>query len=171
MPTQSTKEFVAGESFMLLGQQRRLKFSRQVGPSAAMATGLSLVVLAAPRRAPTKEETRKALSLCFRNEAAVVFRQRLIRLFPKLGLKEIPRLLIANQTRRWGSCNSRNELRINWRLVGAPLSIIDYVIVHELCHLRWQDHSASFWRELRRIMPDYQIREQALASLGPSLLF
>jgi predicted metal-dependent hydrolase len=100
-----------------------------------------------------------------------VFRQRLQRYLPKLGLKEAPRLYIADQTRRWGSCNERGELRLNWRLVGAPLSLVDYVIVHELCHLRWRDHSARFWRELRRAMPEFQIHEQALAQVGPELIF
>ena len=79
--------------------------------------------------------------------------------------------MIADQTRRWRSCNQRGELRLNWRLVGAPLSLIDYVIVHELCHLHWSDHSPRFWRELRRVMPDYVVREQALARIGPELVF
>ncbi len=171
MPTQSTKEFVAGESFSLLGQQRRLIFENRAGPMSAVPSGRSLIVSVPTKRAPTKEETRKALSACFRIEATIAFRQRLLRFLPKLGLKEVPRLFIADQTRRWGSCNVRGELRVNWRLVGASLSLVDYVIVHELCHLRWSNHSARFWRELRRVMPDYQVREQRLSLVGPELIF
>jgi predicted metal-dependent hydrolase len=171
MPTQSSKEFVAGESFFLLGQHRRLKFVPQLGAVSAVASGRSLVVATPPTEPPTKRQTREALSLCFRKEAASTFAQRLRRFLPKLGIKEAPRLMIADQTRRWGSCNLRGELRLNWRLVGAPLSLIDYVIVHELCHLRWSDHSARFWRELRRVMPDYLVREQALAQIGAELIF
>jgi predicted metal-dependent hydrolase len=171
VPTHSRKEFVAGESFLLHGQHRRLKFVSRHGPVIAVASGRSLVVFAPTRKPPTNRNTREALSLCFRKEAATTFAQRLVRFLPKLGVEEAPRLMIADQTRRWGSCNLRGELRLNWRLVGAPLSLIDYVIVHELCHLHWRDHSPRFWREIRRVLPDYAAREQALARIGPELIF
>lgn len=171
VPTASTKEFVAGESFSLLGQQRRLKFVSREGAVTAEVSGRSLVVAGPAQRALTPKEIRSALRACFQREATFVFRQRLLRFWPKLGLKTPPRLHLADQTRRWGSCSSRSELRLNWQLVGAPLSLVDYVIVHELCHLRWSNHSTRFWRELRRILPDYTQRERALAAVGPDLIF
>lgn len=171
VPTRSNKEFVAGETFSLLGQQKRLTFVIKEGHPAVSTLGRSIVILRPAKRTQTRQEIRNALSEFFRCEAAVIFRLRLQRFLAKLGLKEAPRLYIADQTRRWGSCNGRGELRLNWRLIGAPISLIDYVIVHELCHLLWSDHSSRFWRELRRVMPDYRIREQSLCDLGPSLVF
>jgi predicted metal-dependent hydrolase len=171
MPTKSTKEFVAGETFFLLGQQRRLEFVSRTGPIEAIISGRSLVMTAPLRRALEKKETRDALRVCFQREAGEVFRLRLQRFLSKFGLSEAPRLVIADQSRRWGSCTGSSALRLNWRLVGAPISLIDYVIVHELCHVRWRDHSVRFWRELRRIMPDYLLREGELARIGPDLVF
>src|SRR5258707_1209387 len=57
---------------------------------------------------------------------------------------------------RWGSCNSRREVRLAWRLVKAPLHLVDYVICHELAHLRHMNHSAAFWNEVERQCPDYK---------------
>lgn len=171
LPIGSSKEFVAGETFFLRGQQQRLEFVRRSGPVEAKVSGRSLVISAPSRKKLTKGESSAALRACFRREAADVFPQRLERFLSKLGLKASPRLFISHQTRRWGSCNLRGELRLNWRLVGAHLSLVDYVIAHELCHLRWHDHSARFWRELRRVMPDHLSRERELAQMGPDLIF
>ena len=66
-----------------------------------------------------------------------------------------PRLFISSALARWGSCNSRRELRLAWRLVKAPVELIDYVICHELAHLRHMNHSAAFWSEVERQCPGH----------------
>ena len=65
---------------------------------------------------------------------------------------------ITDATQRWGSCNHRGGLNFSWRLIQAPLSIVDYVIVHELVHLRQPDHSPKFWAKVEALMPDYKRR-------------
>ena len=67
-----------------------------------------------------------------------------------------PRFLLSSAMGRWGSCNSRREIRITWRLVKAPAELVDYVICHELAHLRHMNHSAAFWAEVERQCPDYR---------------
>jgi predicted metal-dependent hydrolase len=67
-----------------------------------------------------------------------------------------PRFLLSSAAARWGSCNSRREVRLAWRLVKAPPALVDYVICHELAHLRHMDHSAAFWAEVERQCPDYR---------------
>jgi hypothetical protein len=171
LPTGSSKEFVAGETFFLRGQQRRLEFVSRGGPVEASVSGRKLIISVPAGKDLTKRKTTEALRSLFQREAADVFPQRLEKFLPKLGLKVAPRLYIAHQTRRWGSCTRRGELRLDWRLVGAHLSLVDYVIAHELCHLRWHDHSARFWRELHRIMPDHHSRERELAQVGMDLIF
>ena len=69
---------------------------------------------------------------------------------------------ITDACERWGSCNHRGGLNFSWRLVQAPLEIVDYVIVHELVHLRQPDHSRKFWAKVREIMPDYERRRKWL---------
>jgi len=78
-------------------------------------------------------------------------------------------VLIRNQRRRWGSCGGDGTLRLNWRLILAPPALLDYVVVHELAHLAVRDHSAAFWSEVARVMPDHRERRSALRALGPSL--
>jgi predicted metal-dependent hydrolase len=71
-------------------------------------------------------------------------------------------LCITNAQGRWGSCTYKGGLNFSWRLVQAPLEIIDYVIVHELVHLRQHDHSKKFWATVESLMPDYQRRREWL---------
>lgn len=69
---------------------------------------------------------------------------------------------ITRAQTRWGSCSSRNNLSFSYRLMLSPQECIDYVIVHELCHLRQMNHSQDFWREVAAILPDYKTREKYL---------
>jgi predicted metal-dependent hydrolase len=66
---------------------------------------------------------------------------------------------ISNAERRWGSCTSKGTLNFSWRLIMAPLEIIDYVVVHEMIHLNQTDHSKIFWNKVRSILPDYEKRK------------
>ena len=69
---------------------------------------------------------------------------------------------ITDASQRWGSCTSTGGLNFSWRLIQAPLEIVDYVIVHELVHLRQPDHSKKFWSKVKEIMPDYERRREWL---------
>jgi len=73
-----------------------------------------------------------------------------------------PKLSVSSALTRWGSCNSRREVRLAWRLMKAPADLVDYVICHELAHLRHMDHSAAFWSEVERQCPDYRQRRKRL---------
>lgn len=67
---------------------------------------------------------------------------------------------------RWGSCSAQNVLNFSWRLIFAPLPLIDYVVVHELCHIGCMNHSKNFWRRVASVMPDYAICRKALKEYG-----
>ncbi|MBC7766005.1 MAG: M48 family metallopeptidase [Hyphomonadaceae bacterium] len=73
---------------------------------------------------------------------------------------------VIQSKHQWGSCNTHKEISFNYRLAMAPLELIDYVVVHELCHLMHMNHDRSFWRRVGSIMPDYKKRQDALARLG-----
>ncbi|MFI5263265.1 MAG: M48 family metallopeptidase [Candidatus Kapaibacterium sp.] len=72
------------------------------------------------------------------------------------------KLTLRNQKTRWGSCSKRKNISLNWKLIKTPISVIDYVILHELTHTQYFDHSKSFWHKLEQVCPDYK---QALAWL------
>ena len=80
------------------------------------------------------------------------------------------RIRIGGQRTLWGSCSTRGTLSFNWRLVLAPLEVLDYVVVHELCHLRVADHSRSFWALVERHRPPWRDQRDWLRKHGPELL-
>jgi predicted metal-dependent hydrolase len=82
--------------------------------------------------------------------------------YAKLLGVEYSALLIRDQKRRWGSCDSRGVIRYNWKIMMTPLKLIDYLVVHELCHLRVRDHSSRFWNLVGTILPDYRERREEL---------
>ena len=79
------------------------------------------------------------------------------------------RVTIRQQKTRWGSCSSQGTICLNWRLLLLPSDLCDYVLVHELCHLRHLDHSAKFWSLVESVFPDYEERERRLESLQGTL--
>lgn len=104
----------------------------------------------------------------YRKQAMVDFSRRLELLAAKLGI-ETPRLFLSNAATRWGSCNSRSEVRLNWKLLQAPPHIINYVVAHELAHIREMNHSARFWAVVESIFPEYKKAERELKQLSSRL--
>lgn len=74
----------------------------------------------------------------------------------------VPRVTIRNQRSRWGSCSRRGTISLNWRLIQTPAFVQEYLIWHELSHLRQMNHSAKFWREVARVCPDFETAERWL---------
>jgi predicted metal-dependent hydrolase len=88
---------------------------------------------------------------------------------PTIGVKP-QRIQIRDQRSRWGSCSTRGTLSFNWRLVLAPFEVLDYVVVHELCHLREPNHSRRFWKLVEQRRPDWRAQRDWLHEHGPELL-
>lgn len=78
-------------------------------------------------------------------------------------------ITIRDQKTRWGSCSSNGTLSFNYRLIFAPPAILDYVVVHELCHLTHMNHSKDFWNMVESVLPDYKERRQWLKEHGQEL--
>ena len=80
------------------------------------------------------------------------------------------RITIRDQETRWGSCSAKGTLSFNWRLMLAPPAILDYVVVHELCHLTHMNHSAAFWQAVEAVYPDYRSARRWLKEHGQELI-
>lgn len=80
------------------------------------------------------------------------------------------RITIRNQKTRWGSCSGKGNLNFNCLLMLAPEKVIDYVVVHELCHLIEMNHSKAFWEQVERVMPDYKVQKQWLKDHGNEIM-
>jgi len=104
----------------------------------------------------------------YKKQAITDFTRRLEIFSSKLGVK-FTSLTLSNAASRWGSCNSKKEIRLNWRLLQAPPHIINYVVCHELAHIKEMNHSGKFWATVASIFPDYKAAEKELKSISPQL--
>ncbi len=114
----------------------------------------------------TPAQIRDAVQAWLMEQAKALFTQRLNHFAPILGV-QWRKLSLSNAGTRWGSAGSDGSIRLNWRLVHFKPDIIDYVVAHELSHLRVMDHSPLFWETVRTVVPDYahrraQLRDEAL---------
>lgn len=162
------KEFVSGESFPYLGRHLRLKIRQghhTNKPVVNIGRGRLEVLLNTASNGIRIEEIKGAVVFWYKTQAARYIPERVKIYAKKMGLAE-PTILIRNQQKIWGSCNAKGVLRFNWRMMMAPVSLIDYVVVHELCHLKHKNHAVPFWKYLHTIMPDYEKRKEALRRNG-----
>lgn len=178
-PLPLAREFVSGESFRYLGRQYRLNVERVADASGADDAGLGRPVrllggylrVAVPDGPSVRDRAalvRAALVTWYQARAADYLPDKLATLARRVGVA-VPRLLLSDPPKRWGSASKAGIIRINWRAIQAPAAIVEYVLAHELVHLRHNDHSRAFWSTLGRVMPDYDDRKDKLRSLGPSM--
>ena len=102
-------------------------------------------------------------------EATRIFGERLPVYAQKLGV-EFRSYALSSAATRWGSCSSDGRIRLNWRLVHFPLSIVDYVVAHELAHLREMNHSPRFWKTVESIFPEFREARKTLRHHPPELV-
>lgn len=103
----------------------------------------------------SEDQVRDAVQAWLMRQARQLFTDRLNHFAPQLGV-QWRKLALSSAGTRWGSASADGSIRLNWRLVHFRLSVIDYVVVHELSHLRVMDHSPRFWDTVRSVVPDYQ---------------
>ena len=101
--------------------------------------------------------------------AAKVIKRKVEEYAPIVGV-DYGRITIRNQRTRWGSCSSKGNLNLNVALMRAPVEVLDYVVVHELCHRLHMDHSTEFWKEVERVLPDYRASKKWLKENGSRLM-
>ena len=173
-PAQAQRRFVDGEELTFRGDDYKLKLSeassefpvgevRLEGDNIAVATFLEL------GSAERVEAIRSSLLQWYRHQAQAYLPARVAHYADLLGV-EVRQVLIRDQQRRWGSCNSQGVLRFNYRIIIAPPRVTDYVVAHEVCHLLEMNHSAAYWANLERVMPDYRARRHELKRIGGTLV-
>lgn len=118
--------------------------------------------------APPDADTGALVRAWLHDRAERLLAWRLARIVPKLG-RAPSRFALSNAQTQWGSCTRRGHIRLNWRLVQAPLALIDYVAAHELAHLVHLDHSPRFWAQVAELCPDALARRAELRTMSVSL--
>ena len=167
-PLLSPREFVSGESILYLGRHYRLKVHPDEGGDAKLRGGWLHVC--APRGPRQRTEIRETVIAWFRRHASVRLPQRVGAWRSKVGVA-MPPVVVSDQQKRWGSCDRNGTIRLNWRIIQAPMRLVDYVVVHELVHLRHRGHDREYWQALGRAMPDYERRREDLTQYGANLVW
>ena len=109
----------------------------------------------------TREQIRDAVQSWLQRQARRLFEERCVLFCARLGVR-MKRLSLSSAATRWGSASANGAIRLNWRLVHFALPVIDYVVTHELAHLREMNHSAAFWDVVRSALPEYETARGAL---------
>jgi predicted metal-dependent hydrolase len=169
-PAPCSKEFVSGETFLYLGRQHRLRVDLHVAPRP-LRMDHGWLRASAPRKLDDADRAafmRAALLDWYKAHAERKLPQRTAAWAEKLGIA-LPEVIVSDPRKRWGSASPSGAIRLNWRIIQAPISLVDYVVAHELVHLRHPNHTAAFWAELGRVMPDYEVRKARLRATGSSM--
>ena len=151
-------EWREGASLDYLGAPLHLHLSPQNGRSEL--NDQRQLLLALPHTAEASQ-IRDAVQAWLMREAKILFEQRLNHFAPLMGVQWL-RLSLSNAGSRWGSARVDGAIRLNWRLIHLKPEAIDYVVVHELAHLREMNHSPAFWNVVADILPDHLERRKAL---------
>jgi len=161
LPQSAPRRYVSGETHRYLGRQYRLKVVEAATAGVKMAG--RFIVVHTLRRADTAQ-VRKLMEGWFLAHAHERFERSLNECAARLArrLKEKPRLQLRRMPKRWGSWTRRGGVWLNPELVKAPVSCIDYVVTHELCHAVHGHHGNRFFSLLRQVMPDWEIRKARL---------
>jgi predicted metal-dependent hydrolase len=146
-----------GERIPFLGGGLTLRLARGARSRADRRDAELWVVT----RDGTASQIEQAVVRWYKRSAHVYLGERL-RALAEAAKLALPTLTISSAMARWGSCSTKREIRLAWRLVKAPPDLVDYVICHELAHLRHMDHSSAFWAEVGRQCPDYRQRRERL---------
>ena len=148
------REWVNGETFLYLGRAYRLSLVTHQDCALQLKEGrfrLNSKVLEKGGTAAAKQ----AFSTYYASKGQARLGDRIQHFSPKVGV-QITGHTLKDLGYRWASCGKRNRLSFHWKCMMAPLKIIDYIVVHELCHLHYRDHSNAFWNEVDKVMPDYR---------------
>ena len=158
------KKYIDGETFLYLGKSHTLlriidhKYKKPV----VKLEGDFLIVMAGDS---DQSQLKQSVELWYRTQAKKVIPER-VKEYSQYIEETFETIRIKDQKKRWGSCSSKGNLNFNWRLIMAPVQILDYVVVHELCHLKHMDHSKAFWNHVADILPNHQECRKWLKDYG-----
>jgi Predicted metal-dependent hydrolase len=165
------KKYSNGTLILFLGKEYILSICRERGlhkPEVKLNTDYLNIIL--PEDSITDEILIKVvLRKWYISQFEVIIRERIARYSAIVGVSP-SKVTIREQKTRWGSCSTKGNINLNWRIVMAPLDVLDYVIVHELCHMRRMDHSTKFWGIVESILPGFAESRKWLKTNGSKLV-
>ncbi|MEM8610801.1 MAG: SprT family zinc-dependent metalloprotease [Cyanobacteria bacterium P01_H01_bin.105] len=161
------REWVSGETFLYLGRNYRLSLVSNQDCPLKLKDGCFCLDRAVIEQGGDTA-AKQAFAAYLTEKGQQRFRERVDYFAPKVGVQATG-TKVKDMGYRWASCGTSGCLNFHWKCMMAPPKIIDYIVVHELCHLHHRNHSDSFWNEVDKVMPDYHERKEWLRKKGASL--
>lgn len=163
------KEYVNGETFSYLGRNYRLKCFSGGSGETKLTNGYLTVCLAKDASGAAVEGCiRQSLQQWYQARALEKLKEKTKRYSAILGVS--PQSVgVKEYKARWGSCSSSGDVTYNWRIIMAPHHIVDYIVVHELCHLLEHNHGPKYWKHVKNVIPDYKECREWLKVNGEGL--
>ena len=170
LPPHRTKELVSGESFAYLGRHYRLKVQEGHQVGVSLSGGYLKATIHPNEQGEHRTlKIQQYLQNWYRNKAQERLKEKTDRYAKQIGVSPAA-VSVRNFKSRWGSCDKKGQVVFNWNIIKAPHSVVDYVVVHELCHLIHPNHSKEFWQEVGRFDSNYLEHRQWLKIKGAGLL-
>jgi predicted metal-dependent hydrolase len=165
--TTVTREWVSGESFLYLGSSYRLKLVQDQDEDLKLKDGRFCLLRSLVDRG-SSAAAQQAFERFYKEKGLARISKRVAFLADKVGVKP-GAVHVKEIGYRWASCLKNGDLHFHWKCLMAPLTVIDYIVVHELCHLHHRDHTDAFWNEVDKVIPDYRDRKDWLRVRGAEL--
>jgi len=162
-----TREWVSGESFPYLGSSYRLQLVQEQDEPLKLKDG-RFRLLRSVVETGGGDTAHRIFEAFYKGKGLPRIKRRVAYFAVKVGVSA-GEVQIRDLGYRWGSCLKNGDLHFHWKCLMAPLTIIDYIVVHELCHLHHRDHSDAFWNEVDKVLPDYRDRKAWLKVRGVEL--
>ena len=160
--TRIKKEYVSGESFLYLGRRYMLKVHKSKEDRVVLRKGRLTILSSKPKN---QQFNKELLDRWFNTRMNKIFVERLKEVLQKFDYKFVPEIKIRKMSKRWGSYHNNSKIIINPLLIHATKSQIDYVFIHELCHVEHKNHSKKFYGLLKRKCPKWELEKQQLENL------
>jgi predicted metal-dependent hydrolase len=155
------KQYIPGEMFLYLGNTYPLEIVKGQKAPLLLEGSFKLAEF-------DQKNARLAFERWYRGQAKQILNER-VSLYASQYDFQYKKIGITSARTRWGSCSSNGSLNFSWRLILAPMEVVDYVVVHELVHTLFHNHSRRFWKRVEKIMPDYKERRKWLRKDGQQL--
>jgi len=160
-PRTPERSYVSGETHLYLGRQYRLKISCGQTNSVQLARGIFIIH---SKKEPAPEVIKQLMDQWYLDKAVHHFNESLNHCWKNFQKFDMPKpsILVKRMKKRWGSISEKGTMILNTELIKAPRECIDYVVTHELCHIKHQNHNADFYNLLYSIIPDWKTIKQKL---------
>ncbi len=161
------KEYVSGEAFTYLGRNYRLKVKSGKSKTVKLINGRLTVEI--PENVDSLSLIEALVTEWYLAHATKKFQEKTERYSKIVGATPAS-VGMKTLKSRWGSCSRKGVIHYNWKVIIASSRIVDYVVVHELCHLKYHNHSSQFWKSVERVLPDYRESKEWLKVNGRRLI-